>query len=341
MNIHDISKLAGVSVATVSRVLNGNANVSEKTKNKVMEIIQEYNYTPNAFARGLGLNTMHTAGILCVDPADPDACPSLQFAIGYLQRELRKYNMDSLLFCVGYDMREKEKTLQAMLARRVDAIIMIGSFFVENNSNNNLCIINAAKTTPIWLLNGDLPGVPNVYCARCNDEDGAYRATKSLIDAGCKQVVCLHHGNSFSEQQKVLGYKRALLEVGLPVKDGHICDMPSDIRQAQARIEALVQSGITFDGAFTTEDEMALVLVRYAMSHNIAIPEKLKIVGYQNSKLSKFSLPELSSVDHNIESLCVTMAALLVNQLRGLKAPSVTTTMADIVYRQTLPNPYK
>ena len=70
MTIYDISEKAGVSIATVSRVLNGSNNVSEKTKQKVLRIMEEYGYTPNAFARGLGLNTMTTIGIMCADSSD-------------------------------------------------------------------------------------------------------------------------------------------------------------------------------------------------------------------------------------------------------------------------------
>ena len=70
MNIYDISEKAGVSIATVSRVLNGNANVSEKTRKKVLDVMEKYGYRPNAFARGLGLNTMKTIGLLCTDSSD-------------------------------------------------------------------------------------------------------------------------------------------------------------------------------------------------------------------------------------------------------------------------------
>ena len=70
MNIYDVSKKAGVSIATVSRVLNGNPNVSEKTRNKVLSIMNELGYTPNIFARGLGLNTIKTIGIMCSDSSD-------------------------------------------------------------------------------------------------------------------------------------------------------------------------------------------------------------------------------------------------------------------------------
>ena len=241
MTIHDISKLANVSVATVSRVLNGNANVAERTKERVMAVIREKSYTPNAFARGLGLDTMRTVGILCVDPADADACPSLQFAIGYLQRELRRQDFDSLLYCVGYDMKEKEHSIQAMLNRRVDAIIIIGSFFIENNSKNNLCIMSAAQTTPVWLVNGNLENISNVFCTRCDDCNGAYRATRALLDSGCKDVLMLHYSNTYSEQQKIAGYQ-ALMEQA-PVREEYICETTRDVQEVTERSPGCCETG--------------------------------------------------------------------------------------------------
>ena len=88
INIYDVSKKAGVSIATVSRVLNGNARVSEKTRDKVINAMKELDYTPNVFARGLGLNTMKTIGIMCIDSSDI----YLANAVYYLEQELRKYN---------------------------------------------------------------------------------------------------------------------------------------------------------------------------------------------------------------------------------------------------------
>lgn len=339
MTIHDISKLANVSVATVSRVLNGNPNVTDKTREKVMAIIREYNYTPNAFARGLGLDTMHTVGILCVDPADPDACPSLQFAMGYVQRELRKQDFDSLLYCVGYDMKEKERSIQAMLNRRVDAIIIIGSFFIENNAKNNLCMIQAAQTTPVWLINGRLDHVPNIFSTCCDDFDGARTATEELLKSGCRDILLLYYANTYSEQQKIIGYQKALSSAGIPVREEYICECATDAQEIYERIAALEEKGIHFDGVFATEDDLAVGALKYASVHGMAVPDKLKVVGYSNSKLSQFSTPELTSVDQNIESLCITTVALLINQLRGMKTPSVTTVKADITYRQTLLRP--
>ena len=105
MNIYDISKQAGVSIATVSRVLNGSDKVSPSTREKVLQVIEQNSYTPNAFARSLGLNSMHTVGILCADSSDV----YLASAIYYLERELRQNSYASMLCCTGYHLEEKKK----------------------------------------------------------------------------------------------------------------------------------------------------------------------------------------------------------------------------------------
>ena len=104
MTIYDISKMAGVSIATVSRVLNGNTNVTPKTKKKVLDIIEQSGYTPNAFARGLGLNSMNTIGILCADSSDL----YLAKAIYHIERNLRAGGYNSILCCTGYDLENKK-----------------------------------------------------------------------------------------------------------------------------------------------------------------------------------------------------------------------------------------
>ena len=151
MNIYDVSKKAGVSIATVSRVLNGNANVSDKTKNKVLVAMKELDYTPNIFARGLGLNTMKTIGIMCSDSSDT----YLANAVYYLEQELRRHNYDSILCCTGQDSETKKKYLDLLISKRVDGIILAGSQFVLNQpGSDNRYILNAAKEVPIVLANG-------------------------------------------------------------------------------------------------------------------------------------------------------------------------------------------
>ena len=110
MNIYDISKKAGVSIATVSRVINGSENVSEKTREKVLAIMKETGYTPNVFARGLTNNTIQTIGLLCADCSDH----FLATAISYLERGFRANGYDCILCCTGYELAVRQKYLQLM-----------------------------------------------------------------------------------------------------------------------------------------------------------------------------------------------------------------------------------
>ena len=93
MNIYDISEKAGVSIATVSRVLNGNSKVSDKTRKKILAVMEETGYQPNVFARGLGLNTMNTVGVMCADSSDM----VLASAVYHVEQVLHKYQY----FCVS------------------------------------------------------------------------------------------------------------------------------------------------------------------------------------------------------------------------------------------------
>ena len=154
MNIYDVSKKAGVSIATVSRVLNGNPNVSEKTRARVLEVMEELGYTPNVFARGLGLGSIKTIGIMCSDSSDP----YLAHAIYYLERDLRTNGYDSILCCTGNSLETKRQYFELLRSKKVDAIIIAGSKFIEMKAKDNAYIIDAAKELPIILVNGYLEG---------------------------------------------------------------------------------------------------------------------------------------------------------------------------------------
>ena len=129
MNIYDISKQAGVSIATVSRVLNGSSSVKPKTRKKVLDVIEKCGYTPNAFARGLGLDSMNSIGILCADCSDI----YLAKAVYYIEGNLREGGYNCILRCCGYDLPNKQRAVNLLLAQRVDALIMVGSSFIEAN----------------------------------------------------------------------------------------------------------------------------------------------------------------------------------------------------------------
>ena len=330
MNIYDVSKHAGVSIATVSRVLNGNPNVSEKTREKVLKVMDDLGYTPNVFARGLGLDTMHTVGIMCSDSSDP----YLAGAIYYLERSLRSHGYDSILCCTGYDLEVKQKYFSLLRSKRVDAIILAGSKFVEMRPRDNAYLLEAAADLPIMLVNGWLEG-DNIYSTLCDDREAVRQAVSLLIRTGCQNILYLYSSHSYSGLSKQAGYKDALEAAGIPLRQELIHQCSKDAEASRDLLLSLADRGLVFDAVMTSDDSLAVGAVKYAHACGISIPDKLSIIGYNNSLLARCTDPEITSVDSKVEALCTATVNTLMGVFSGENVPSRTTIASDLIIRST------
>jgi len=331
MNIYDVSKKAGVSIATVSRVLNGNSNVTEKTRQKVLQAMKELDYTPNVFARGLGLNTMQTIGIMCTDSSDT----YLANAVYYTEQELRKNGYDSILCCTGSSCETKRKYLNLLLSKRVDALILLGSQFVSNSpQQSNSYITNAAVELPVVLVNGYLEG-DNIYSVICNDRKAVYDAVNLLIASGCRRPVYLYTSNSYSGTNKIAGFNDACASAGSLLKSTHCHMCAKNIDSAKNYLNAVYSEGMRFDCVITSDDSLAVGAVKFAHEHKITIPDELQIIGYNNSVLANCTEPELTSIDSKVELLSVEAVNLLMKVLSGEDMAYTNVFTADIIKRNT------
>ena len=330
MNIYDVSKKANVSIATVSRVLNGNPNVSDKTRAKVLAVMEQLGYTPNVFARGLGLNTMRTIGVMCSDSSDL----YLANAIYYLERDLRSNGYDAILCCTGYELETKQKYFDLLCSKRVDAIILAGSKFVEIKPRDNTYILDAAAKIPIMLVNGYLEG-ENIYSTVCDDQAAVYQAASRLIQSGRRKLLYVYTSTSYSGINKLQGFKNALADAGISESPEYIRQCAKDITAARELFLSLRKEGLEFDAVITSDDSLAAGAVKYANTMGISIPDELSIIGYNNSILSLCSDPELTSIDSKVEALCTTTVNTLMGVFSGGNVPSRTTIAADLIKRET------
>ena len=226
MTIYDISKKAGVSIATVSRVLNGSDKVRPSTKKKVMDIIEKYDYTPNAFARGMGLHSLQTIGILCADSSDL----FLAKAVYYLEQELQANGYESLLCCTGYNLELKQNYLNLILSKKVDGIILVGSNFIGTTEDENQYIKDVSTQVPIMLLNASFD-YPNVYSTLCDDYTTMFEATESMLDSGIADPVYIYNSISYSGRKKLNGFKDALKKHGISDIENRIHKYDGDSQQ--------------------------------------------------------------------------------------------------------------
>lgn len=249
MTIYDISKKAGVSIATVSRVLNGSDKVRPATRKKVMDIIEKYDYTPNAFARGMGLHSVQTIGILCADSSDL----FLAKAVYYLEQELQSNGYESLLCCTGYNLDIKKNYLNLILSKKVDGIILVGSNFIGTNEEENQYIKDVSAQVPIMLLNASFD-YPNVYSTLCDDYTSMFEATVSMLDAGIEDILYLYNSNSYSGVKKLGGFRAAMgtLRPGLRETDSLLRGRPA----ADGRRRQLSGTSFQKEAEFSRRDRI-------------------------------------------------------------------------------------
>lgn len=327
MNIYDIAEKAGVSVATVSRVINNNANVSSKNRKKVMEIINQEKYVPNVFARNLNLTTSRTIGILCPIISDINHVKP----VSILERLLRDAGYDILLCCTDSVSENKTKYLNLLHNRRVDAIIIIGSTVEELTHYDHF--IPIAAEIPIVIING-MVELDNIYCVLSDERTAVRRLVQTLYSHGCRRILYLNDTCSFSGYQKILGYREGLAQCGLPDEPELILQIPEaedELEPSYQMTQELLDSGIVFDSLIAADDILAVGAQKLLQTRGISIP----IVGLNNSRFAQCTTPELTSVDANVETVCATATQILLRVLQGERPASSVLISTRLVVRDS------
>lgn len=328
MNIYDVAEKAGVSIATVSRVLNGSPNVSAKTKEKVLRIMKEEGYTPNVFARGLGLNTMKMIGILCTDISDIFYAR----AISVVENALRQYGYNSLLCSTGNKLGDKKKYIDLLLNKRVDAIFLIGSTFKEEKDNSH--IERAAHKVPTIIING-LIDVPNTYSITCDEYKAMYDNVIALVKKGCHPILYLYDADSYSGIQKLNGYTSALKDCGLPISSELILKVDKNPEHIEQAVLNVLNKKIHFNGVLASEDLLAIKACHAIQSKGYRIPEDIPVIGFNNSLLCECSWPKLSSINNMVDTLCTTGVRVLRDVFEGKTVTHKMILSAHLVERDT------
>ncbi|MDD3335723.1 MAG: LacI family DNA-binding transcriptional regulator [Eubacteriales bacterium] len=330
-NIYNVSQKAGVSIATVSRVLNNSPHVSAKTKAHVLAVIEESGYVPNAFARGLGLNSMKTIGLLCPNAADS----YLAQALSYLEMTLRSHQYDCLLSCTGRELEARIQGVELLTSKHVDGMILMGSTFLESKEKDNEYIRKAAQQMPVVILNASFT-CENVYCVLCDEKRATMEAAQYLLDTGCKNILYLYHSKNHNGLNKLAGYRAAYESRGLPVNESLLRFFAQDSVSIPAVRDYLVglhNKGLMFDAVLSSEDILSVGAMKYAHVLGKTIPGDLSIIGYNSSPYSLCTEPELTSVDNKLKAVSQQCVATLLGVLEGKEMPQKTVFTGELIKR--------
>ncbi len=324
MNIKEIAALCDVSTTTISRVINNDPRVTQKTRSHVKSIMKKYNYTPNAFARGLILNSMRMIGILCTNIDDPYYAK----ATSLIESEIKKHGYNSILGCTGNNLEDKIKHLDLLLKNRVDAIILIGSAFRENTENDH--IRTAAKQSPVIIING-LIEIPGVYCVLCDEKESIIQNVRLLTEQNKRNIMYVYDVLTYSGLQKLSGYRIGLELCGIKKEISVSVKIGADINEIRNTVADALKLFPETDAIMASEDFLAIGAQK-AMAE---LGKNLPLIGFDNSRYAQCATPSLTSVDNMLDSICPIAVKLLIDLLNGKKVPSKIIMPTELIERET------
>lgn len=303
-NIKDVAKEAGVSVTTVSRVMNNRGYISEKTRKKVYDAIDKINYHPNELAKNLQQQKTNLIGLILPDISVNFYAEEAK----YIEEEL--YNRGyKLMLCNAYNSSKRENEYINMLQRnKVDGII-IGSHTleIEDYLKINLPIIALDR-----YLGENIP----VICA--DHVQGGRLAAKHLIDCGCKNVVQFAGYNKVKlpANKRHLEFTKTMIENNINFKTIEM-GLNSFINEENLDyIDYMFENYKNIDGVFAT-DNIATLVVKEAMKRGKKIPDDLKVVGYDGTKNSELFNPILTTIKQPIKEICIDAVDKLIKLIDG------------------------
>lgn len=312
--IREVSKHANVSVATVSRVVNGNKWVSDSTREKVLASMEELGYKPNSFAKALATNKSDTFGMVVSDLGGPFFGEMMRAA----EDEVRKVGKH-MIITSGHDTVESEReAIDFLMQRRVDALLL----HLDVIPDDEIIKLSDSANIPVILINRLIPELQD-KCVSLDNDMGGYIATEHLIELGHKHIACIT-GPLFKAdaRSRLAGYRRAIEQAGLEYDERLVIESDYQESGGQASIERLRRRGIKFTAVVTQNDHLAIGAMKALKSHGANVPEDVSVVGYDDMVMARYTEPGLTTISTPVEKFGQYAADLALN-IEGEKSCSI------------------
>ncbi|MDR0449664.1 MAG: LacI family transcriptional regulator [Treponema sp.] len=329
MNIYDIAKEAGVSISTVSRVLNNKSNVNEATRGRIQALLDKYRYTPSAIARGLVANSMKTVAIFTVDLRVPRyACTAYT-----IEREFSKRGYKVIVCNTGGELEETRKYVRSLAAnRQADGLVLVGSVF--NDLGRDAEIAAALGNLPVVIANGQLD-LPNSYSVLVDDLFGVFLAVDHLAGRGHRDIVYVKSMDTASAEIKHAGFIKAMDKLDLKYAKSMTVAAAYGLEGGRRAAGKILRREPRPTAAVCDEDLTAVGLIKGLTAAGLRVPEDIAVTGYNNSDYSLICSPELTTVDNKGEMSALSCAQILESRINNNSTFSSIRIKPELVIRQS------
>lgn len=319
-SIREVARIANVSPATVSRVMNGTANVDEEKKQRVLEAIKETGFVPNEVARSLFKKSAKLIGLILPSIENPFFA---QLA-GAIEKTADKHGFRLVLCNTGSSVDKERAALQMLISMNADGIIL-------TTSNDEIREYTSKCNIPVIVTDRSFNGSDSLKYVHCNHYQGGRMAAEHLISCGCKSIVCIKGPQEISSaKDRYLGYRDVCQEKG--IKEQTI-ECAYDFDEGMRVTEELLEKYKDVDGIIACNDMVAISAYKVLIRSNIEVPKQVKLIGFDDIALSKLMTPALTTISQPVEEIGAKAAELII--LKDEDAKQEYIFEAKLVERET------
>ncbi|MCI9533631.1 MAG: LacI family transcriptional regulator [Lachnospiraceae bacterium] len=329
MTIYDIAREAGVAASTVSRVINNRPGIKQETRQKVQMLLKKYNYIPDAAARGLVMQSSRLVGILIVDIRVAHHIDSA-FVI---EQELTKRGYCCITMSTGPKDEKKAEYIRILEQRRVEGVILMGSMFETEAVKES--IQSHLPRIPIVMVNGYLD-LPNVSGVIVDEDAGVEKCVDLLYSKGKSRLAFVLDSPSPANSRKQQGYCTGMRKHGTGEDGLWLYEMEESSVQGGYDITMrILREHPDVQGIIYTIDLVAVGGVRAACDQKISVPDRLALIGIDNSIYGEICMPKLTTLDNRLQDLSESAASILREGLEGKVQSKVLMMFSEIIERES------
>ena len=307
VTIYTVAREARVSMATVSRVVNGNPNVKPETRQKVLDVIKQLNYRPNAVARGLASKKTTTVGVVIPNITDPYFA---ELALGIDDvASMYKYNI--ILTNSDSDDEKILKVVRSLLAKQVDGLIFMGHD-VSDDLRNEFESTNTPVVVAGSVVNDD--ALPSV---RINYQAAAKEATEFLLKHGDQQIAYITGPLRYSinGEDRLNGYKEALANNNVAFNESLVIETDGSYQAGYAKAQEVIEKGLK--ATYVTDDSLAAGLLNGLTDAGISVPDDFELISSNDTNYTKVVRPTITSITQPLYDLGAISMRLLTKLMDG------------------------
>lgn len=326
----EVAQRAGISVATVSRVINNSAYVEPVTRERVEKAMREFNYHRNAAALALAKRSGNMLGLLTGNLDDPFFA---RLASG-VEEVTRKAGI-RLMMCSGGHQADLEKSgLDFLINQGCEAIVA----HITRMSDDEV-IRYAVHTPSMVIVNRYIPTLAN-RCVWLDNVNAACAATTLLLEQGHRTIACVTSDLPIADRgQRLEGYKIALQKAGISPNSAWVISVPFNEHGGEAAAKQIIASQHRFTAVVTFNDVMAAGMMRIFHQNKVALPEDISIIGFDNIPFAKYLHPTLTTMHNPVDKMAMHAAKLAIKLNSGHEVPPQHNEFkAKIVHRDSVKN---